>query len=305
MEAATCGANARTTQPWLVAAISLTFGIGGAIALLTLVARLAIRHSQKALKCDDFVARSARPDLTYVAEVARLLSHGLAETSLVLLYLRIFPSKWQTRAGRAMLAVISAYTIAISGLLIHRASACAYPEPIRTDEGAAGALQLPVAATGAGIMTGCLLVLLPLPDLFRVRLKPVETRRVILLWCSPVVGIAVSSVRLFFLCSLPGRSDPAMYAALAMVFMSAETNLTVICGNSPAMLQITRKLRAKATSWATTAASGSREGGCSGDRPGGQGDYPLHPLDRAERPWTTDDDDSSQRGILQTATLPV
>ncbi|KZL82812.1 pth11-like protein [Colletotrichum incanum] len=225
----------QTSQPWLLSAINLAFGIGGAIAILTLCARLAIRQSQNALEWDDYLMlpawilsvvaqpilivaiRSAHPELSDVAEIARLLSHSLTKKSLVLLYLRIFPSKWQTRAGWAVLAVISAYTIAISGLLIHHASASAFFNPMRTSGDTPGTLQLPIAATGVGIITDLLLVILPIPAILRVRIKPMDTLRVILLWCSPVVGTITSSVRLYFLLCLPGSFDPTADAAMAII----------------------------------------------------------------------------------------
>ncbi|KAK1658556.1 hypothetical protein BDP55DRAFT_637778 [Colletotrichum godetiae] len=305
-ESTAYGIDFRTSQPWLSPTISLSFGIGGITALLTLVARLVMRRSEAGVKLDDsriaymlrVVARSPRLDLIYMAEVARLLSHGFAETSIALLYLHISPLKRQTHAGRVKIVVIIIYTVFILGLLIRRASGDGFTEPIRPNEGTAHSPQLPMAATVAGIITGLILVLLPVLDISRLHMKPIVKLRALLLWCTPIVGIVVSSVRRFFIASLSSSSDLAMHAAVAMVLMFAEVNLTVICGDFPATCQVIQKIKNKASSETMTGLR-SRVGGGSSHAPG---EFDEHPL---PSPWTEDDDDSSQRGILPTNLFTV
>ncbi|KZL85870.1 integral membrane protein, partial [Colletotrichum incanum] len=182
-------ANLPTSQPWLSLASYLAFSIGGAIAILTTGCRLAFQWIQNDVKWADclmlpawalsvvpqailiFVIRSSHPSLAwgYAAELARLLSHSITKTSLVLLSIRLFPLTWQTWAGRVNLMVISVYAIAISGVLIYRIS-ISVSVTTTTNELTPGTLNLPIAATGAGIITDLLLAILPIPTVLRLQM---------------------------------------------------------------------------------------------------------------------------------------
>ncbi|KAK1520020.1 integral membrane protein [Colletotrichum abscissum] len=324
-ESTAYGTGSPTSQPWLLLASSLAFGIGGTIALLTLVARLAIRYSDKTLygagytmllawsivigtsqsiteklaNMLEVVARSARLDLMYIAEAVRLLSHSAAEISIAWFCLNTFTGEWYTKAGKAIIAVIFIYTIVILGLLIFCVTDGGFTERIRPEEGNVRCLAIPMAATAAGIITDLVLVSLPVKPILQLQMTPATKRTVILRWCSPVIAIFASAVRLSFLSSLPSSSDPTMHDAVVMVLMFAEVNLIIICGNLPATLLTIKKMKSKASS-ETMAGSGSG-GECSTSHaPRGLDEFSLQSRDETERPCTGDGDDSSQRGMLAT-----
>ncbi|KAK1981044.1 hypothetical protein LZ30DRAFT_103233 [Colletotrichum cereale] len=117
----------QSSQPWLLHAVYLMFSIGGAVAILTLSARLAIRQSKNDL---------ALMLLAWLCSVT-------AQSILVALSLRIFPTPWPTRASWAMFAAISAYTVVISGLFVHRIIGPAAFTPPVINGDTAGTLQLP------------------------------------------------------------------------------------------------------------------------------------------------------------------
>ncbi|KAI3534053.1 integral membrane protein [Colletotrichum abscissum] len=316
------GTGSSTSQSWLLLASSLAFGIGGTMALLTLVARLAVRYSDKTLYGASYTmllawvlsiitqsivivaVRSARLDLMYTAEAVRLLSHSAAEISIAWCCLNVLTGEWLKKAGRAIIAVIFIYTIVLLGLLIFRVTDGGFTERIRPEEGNVRCLAIPMAATAAGIITDIVLVALPVKSILQLNMTPTKKRRAILRWCSPVIPIFASAVRLFFLSSLLGSSDPAMHDAVVMVLMFAEVNLTIICGNLPATLLTIKKLKSKVSS-ETMAASGSG-GECSTSHaPRGLDEFSLQSRDETERPWTGNGDDSSQRGMLATHSSTV
>ncbi|GKT61230.1 integral membrane protein [Colletotrichum tofieldiae] len=214
-------ANLPTSQPWLSLASYLAFSIGGAIAIVTTGCRLALKLSQNDLEWADFVIRSSHPSLAwgYGAELARLLSHSITKISLAVLYLRIFSGKWKPRAaGWVVFTAISVYTIAISGLLIYRICVST-SVTTTTNDLTPGTLNLSIAATGAGIITDLLLVILPIPTVLRLQMKLKEQCKVICILCSPIAATTVSSFRVCFLSRLPGSSYPAKSAAMAIILL--------------------------------------------------------------------------------------
>ncbi|KAK1658540.1 hypothetical protein BDP55DRAFT_682469 [Colletotrichum godetiae] len=235
----------------------------------------------------------------YIAEAACLLSHGFAQISIALLWLRIIPLNWQMYTGWVIIGVIVIYTLVILGLLIYSGFGDGSTEPIGPIDGTAHSPQLSMAATVASIIAGLMLILIPSLDILGTQMTPTEKRRAILRWCSPVIAILASAVRLFFLTSFPSSPDLTMHAAVAMVLMFAEVNLTIICGNLPATLQTIKRMKSKASS-ETMAGSGSGRGGRTSHAPRGLDEYPLQSRDETKQPWTGDGDDSSQRGILAT-----
>ncbi|KAL0764106.1 hypothetical protein CaCOL14_013433 [Colletotrichum acutatum] len=197
------GTGSPTSQSWLLLASSLAFGIGGTMALLTLVARLAIRYSDKPMYGAGYTmllawvlsiitqsivivaARSARLDLMYTAEAVRLLSHSAAEISIAWYCLNA--GEWLKKAGRAIIAVIFIYTIVLLGLLIFRVTNGGFTERICPEEGNVRCLAIPMAATAAGIITDIVLVALPVKSILQLNMTPTKERRAILRWCSPVM----------------------------------------------------------------------------------------------------------------------
>ncbi|KDN60770.1 putative conserved hypothetical protein [Colletotrichum sublineola] len=269
----------QSSQPWLLTAMYLVSIIGGSVATVALVARLAVRKSWNTLEIDDYlmlpawlcsvtgqwilivVIRSDQPSqLGDVVELVVLLSRSLIEQSFVALCLRMFVSLWQNWAAKAMATVISIYTVVLSALFIYRTACPAAFPSVAMDGGFGDTLQLAIAATGARIPVDLVLVVVPVLIVARVQMKSMDKLRVILLWCLPVAygqpwmadsdkrltnsrPTAFSSARLYLLFCLPHSPDPTRSAAMAIVCLLVEVNLAIICGNLPAMLKATRQVK--------------------------------------------------------------
>ncbi|WQF76988.1 hypothetical protein CDEST_02002 [Colletotrichum destructivum] len=303
-------------QPSLLSAIYLSFSLGGAINILTMSVRLAIGFFKKRYEWDDYLMLPAcvcslgaqvilivmiPSGLSYwqlsdVVELLILLSHSLTKLSLVGLYLRTFPFGWPRRIQWAMFAAISAYTITIAGLLAHRASVSTSVTPTSINELNFDALLLPIAATGAGIITDLSLIILAITTILGLRANPKLQLKPILAFSSPIIATTSSSVRLYFLFDLPGSVDTAKTAATAILILFIEANLTIVCGNFPAIIELTRRIKDKTSGWINTATSRNR--GSVSDR---WEEGSSHEMKGPE----ASGDASSQRGILTSGSLDV
>ncbi|KAL8365409.1 hypothetical protein RB595_004286 [Gaeumannomyces hyphopodioides] len=210
--------------------------------------------------------------VTYVAAAAFILCNGFTKTSILLYYRGISPRTWFQRSIWAACAMVSCYTIVIACMLLFGCNPIRsfwVPELLGTGR-CLDSNVLYMAIAISNIVSDCVLFIIPIPTIFRVRMRLAQKLGAMVIFGIASLTLITSVVRLQLLPALLTSKDISWDAGPANVWSILEANLFVICGSMPTLRKFAIHF------WPSVMGGGSSEGSGASDQ-GGQSGHTGEP----------------------------
>jgi hypothetical protein len=234
----------------------------------------------------------------------------LTKVSILLFYLRVFPSRGFRKAGYSMLAFV-----VLSGVIILfcQLFQC-HPIRFNWDKSARDGKCLNVNAltyahAGLNIAQDILILLLPIPWILRLKLQTHQKIGLVIMFQVGAFACVTAMVRLHFLAEFGGTNslDPLWENSSATSWTAAEANSAVVCACLPAIRALYKKGKKMATEVSSKrrsqpVLSGKQDTSASRTNDTKQSDantIEVHNLTLVES-WYRDRDTSEQRPIWPT-----
>ncbi|KAL8365410.1 hypothetical protein RB595_004286 [Gaeumannomyces hyphopodioides] len=163
--------------------------------------------------------------VTYVAAAAFILCNGFTKTSILLYYRGISPRTWFQRSIWAACAMVSCYTIVIACMLLFGCNPIRsfwVPELLGTGR-CLDSNVLYMAIAISNIVSDCVLFIIPIPTIFRVRMRLAQKLGAMVIFGIASLTLITSVVRLQLLPALLTSKDISWDAGPANVWSSVFT----------------------------------------------------------------------------------
>ena len=181
---------------------------------------------------------------------------AFAKASLLHSYRRLSKSRWLDLAFLITNTVIAAYSIAFVVILVCACIPGASKWAITATEQqgiAKGVVYVAVAA--ADVVTSLVLLILPVPAIWRLQLPKTQKLGLACMFFIGVVTLAISCFQLALIPSLVGDSDITWAVSTSSILISAETSLIIICACFPTLLPFLRHYKPSWVGGSNTAES--------------------------------------------------
>ncbi|KAI0011631.1 hypothetical protein F4779DRAFT_192723 [Xylariaceae sp. FL0662B] len=173
--------------------------------------------------------------LYFCFEILYTLNSGLAKTSALLLYLRVFPTGWTRRASYISIACIA--TITLTFLLISflacRPFSANWAFQLRKNGYCMDRNPSFIVSCILTIMTDLLVLALPLRPIWGLQMDKKIKLGLICVFVSGIVVTVFSFIRLYFVAKADYAYDFTYTGAKAMFFTALEPALMVMCISLP------------------------------------------------------------------------